>query len=74
LTVIAAVNRCDNQEQGQEQMQNQMQMQDEMQMQEQMQMQEPWRTLPWNPTLAQQTRKDGAPIGQKAGPDHHGRQ
>jgi len=29
--------------------------------QKQNKMQEPGRTVPWNPTLAQKTRKDGAP-------------
>jgi hypothetical protein len=48
---IAVVNRCATQKQNQKQ--------------NQVQMQKPWRTLRWNPTLAQKMRKDGAPIGQK---------
>jgi len=32
------------------------------QRQEQRQRQEVWWTLSWNPTLAQKTRKDGAPL------------
>jgi len=32
--------------------------------QKQNKMQEPGWTVPWNPTLAQKTRKDGAPIGR----------
>src|SRR5208283_4837502 len=49
------------QNQKQKQIQKQKQKQEQKQKQKQKQKQEPSWTLPWNPTLAQKTRKDGAP-------------
>src|SRR5208283_3734112 len=49
------------QKQKQKQEQKQKQKQEQKQKQKQKQKQEPSWTLPWNPTLAQKTRKDGAP-------------